>query len=222
MRAAGYVRVSTTGQAEEGAGLAAQRDAITREAAHRGWDVLRIYEDTASAKSMRRRPGLEAAIAAIEAGEADALVVAKLDRLSRSLLDFAELVERSRRKRWTIVALDLQVDTSTPSGEMMANVLAVFAQFERRVIAQRTKDGLEVKRERTREVGYDHTKGGLRGPIGRRRAVPPAVIKRIGKARKAGQTWQRIADELTADAIPTVQGGQRWWPSTVRKVAASA
>jgi DNA invertase Pin-like site-specific DNA recombinase len=72
---------------------------------------------------MAGRPGLEAALEAIERGEADTLVVAKLDRLSRSLLDFAGIMDRSRRKGWSLVALDLALDTTTPSGELMANTL---------------------------------------------------------------------------------------------------
>ena len=90
---------------------------------------------------------LRLALEAIEAGTAEGLVVAKLDRLSRSLLDFAALMERGRKRGWNLIALDLGVDTSTPSGEMMASVLATFAQqFERRLIGQRTKDALAVKR----------------------------------------------------------------------------
>ena len=153
MRAVGYLRVSTEEQADSGAGLEAQRSAITLAATGRGWDHGHIHQDHASGKSLNGRKGLEEAIEAIENGEADALMVAKLDRLSRSLMDFAGLMERSRRKGWALVALDLGVDTSTPSGEMMANVLAVFAQFERRMIGQRTKDALAVKRAQGVRLG---------------------------------------------------------------------
>ena len=80
-------------------------------------------------------------------------MVAKLDRLSRSLLDFAALMEQARSSGWNLVALDLGVDTSTPAGEMMASVLATFAQFERRLIGQRTKDALAVKRAKASSSG---------------------------------------------------------------------
>lgn len=141
----GYIRVSTDEQGDSGAGLEAQRAAIAAEAKRRGWHLVEILEDTASGKTMTRRPGLAAALQRLESGAADALAVAKLDRLSRSLLDFAGLVERSRKQGWQLVALDLGVDTTTPAGEMMANVLAAFAQFERRLISQRTSDALKVK-----------------------------------------------------------------------------
>src|SRR5215210_7973308 len=139
MRVVGYARVSTGEQAESGGGLAAQRSALEAEAARRGWELVAIREDVASGRRTSGRPGLEAALAAVDGGEADALAVAKLDRLSRSLLDFAGLLERARRRGWTLVALDLGVDTSTPQGELVANVIASVAQWERRIIGQRTK-----------------------------------------------------------------------------------
>ena len=135
----GYTRVSTVEQGDRGAGLDAQEAAIRSDARRRGWDLVATLTDTASGTSMRKRPGLDAALAMIERGDADALVVAKVDRLSRSLLDFAGIVERSRKQDWQLVALDLGVDTTTPQGEMLASVLAVFAQFERRLIGERTK-----------------------------------------------------------------------------------
>jgi DNA invertase Pin-like site-specific DNA recombinase len=145
----------------------------------------------------------------IERGDADALVVAKVDRLSRSLLDFAGIVERSRKQDWQLVALDLGVDTTTPQGEMLASVLAVFAQFERRLIGERTKDALAVKRA-----------NGVQ--LGRPRSLPRSVVRRITRARTRGETWSAIADELNRDEVPTAQGGRQWWPATVRKIAQTA
>ena len=139
----------------------------------------------ASGKSLNGRSGLTAALAAVEAGEADGLVVAKLDRLSRSLLDFAGLMERSQRKGWSLVALDLGVDTSTPSGEMMASVLAIFAQFERRLIGQRTREALAVKRAQ-----------GVR--LGRPATMPDAVRARIRAEHEGGQSLAAIAAGLNA------------------------
>src|SRR5438105_4634465 len=81
LRVVGYVRVSTSEQAESGAGLEAQRDAIRAEAARRKWSLVAIFEDTASGKSVANRDGLALAVETVERGEAAALVVAKLDRL---------------------------------------------------------------------------------------------------------------------------------------------
>jgi len=205
------VRVSTDEQERSGAGIEAQRAAIAADADRRGWRLVGIEQDTASGRSTKRRPGLASALEQLDAGNADSLMVAKLHRLSRSLLDFAALVEQSRRKGWSLVALDLGVDTSTPSGEMMANVLAVFAQFERRLIGQRTKDGLEAKR----------SAGTLRGPIGRPRLLPDTVVERIRRERASGRSLPKIADALNTDGVPTAQGGAKWWPSTVAAVLRS-
>lgn len=201
----GYVRVSTDEQVDSGAGLAAQRAAIAREVERRGWTLLAIHEDAGvSGKSVAGRVGLQEALEAIEGGEASALVVAKLDRLSRSLLDFAALMERSRRRGWALVALDLGVDTTTPSGEMMANVLAVFAQFERRLIGQRTKDALVQKRA-----------AGVR--LGRPRSLPTSTDALIASLRRSGLTLPAIAERLTTLGVPTGQGG-RWHATTVRRI----
>jgi nitrite reductase/ring-hydroxylating ferredoxin subunit len=90
-------------------------------------------------------PGVRAALEALEAGSASALVVAKLDRLSRSMLDFAKVMAAAQRQSWALVALDVAVDTTTPAGEAKANVMATYAQFERRLIGQRTREALAVK-----------------------------------------------------------------------------
>jgi Resolvase, N terminal domain len=109
-RAIGYVRVSTGEQADSGAGLETQRQAIQAEAARRGWELVDIFVDAgASGKSMNGRTGLAAALEAVESGEAQGLIVSKLDRLSRSVIDFASLLELSRKQDWALVALDVGV-----------------------------------------------------------------------------------------------------------------
>ena len=207
-RVVGYVRVSTVEQADSGAGLEAQRAAIQLACDQRGWELVGVVEDAGFSAATLDRPGITQAVEAVESGRASVLVVAKLDRLSRSLLDFAVVMERSRRKRWSLVALDLGVDTTTPAGEAMANMMATFAQFERRVIGQRTKDALAVKRAE-----------GVR--LGRPRALPGDIAKRIWRSHRRGSSLRRIAKRLNDEAIPTAHGGATWHPSTVNAVIAS-
>lgn len=202
LKAMGYVRVSTV---EQETGLEAQREAILSECERRGWSVVGIVEDHGHSARDLRRPGVQSVLDALETGAAQALVVAKLDRLSRSLLDFAGLMAVAQKQGWSLVALDCAVDTTSPGGEAMASVLAVFAQFERRMIGQRTRDALAVKRAQ-----------GVR--LGRPQALPDAVIARIVSSFAADETLSGIARGLNADHIPTAQGGARWWPSTVRAV----
>jgi len=210
LRAVGYTRVSTDDQANSGAGLAAQTQAITSECAGRGWELLEVCEDAGvSGKSMKRRPGLLSALSLVETGEAGVLVVAKLDRLSRSLIGFATLMEQSRRQGWALVALDLGVDTSAPSGKLVANVMASVAEWERDVIGQRTREGLLAKRAQ-----------GVR--LGRPRQLPEELRNRIRAMRKAGASYPRIANTLNGERVPTAHGGRRWYPATIRKLLLEA
>lgn len=206
-----YVRCSTEEQVVSGLGLEAQEATIQAAVAARAATVIAVYADPGMSGSVPpdARPGLTAALEAVSSGAAGTLMVAKLDRLTRSLLDFALLMERSRAERWGLVTLDLGVDTSTPQGELMANVFATFAQFERRLIGQRTKDALAVKRSQ-----------GLR--LGRPVSLPDEVRRRIVTQRRRGRTLAAIADGLTKAGVPTAQGGRRWYPSTVQAVLRSA
>lgn len=200
----GYVRVSTLEQGANGAGLEAQREAIRVECDRRGWVLVRIDEDTLSAKTLKR-PGLQRAIAECRSGRVAGIVVAKLDRLSRSVIDFAGLLEDARRRGFNIVALDIGLDLSTPQGELVANVIASVAQWERRIIGQRTKDALAVKRAQ-----------GVK--LGRPRSMPENVRRRIRRMRDAGASLSAIAVTLNADRTPTAHGGARWYASTIRAV----
>ena len=204
----GYTRVSTGEQGESGAGLEAQRRAISDEAARRAWQLLRIEEDVLSGRSLKR-PGLQRALNACRMGEASGIVVAKLDRLSRSVIDFAKTLEDARKRGYNIVALDLGLDLSTPQGELVANVIASVAQWERRVIGARTAEALAVKRSQ-----------GVR--LGRPRTLPDTVRRRIHRLRETGASLPEIAAQLNQDGVPTAHGGARWYPSSVRAVLLSA
>jgi DNA invertase Pin-like site-specific DNA recombinase len=204
-----YLRVSTEEQSVSGLGLADQREVIAAEAARRGWsDVEYVSDEGFSAKNLSR-PGIAGALDMLSRGEASVLVVSKLDRLSRSLLDFAMLMERARVEGWQLVVLDLALDTTTASGELMASVMACFAQYERRLIGARTSAALQqLKRQGKR--------------LGRPRTLPAAVTDRIVSARAGGASLAAIADSLNRDSVATARGGARWYPSTVKAVLTSA
>ncbi len=167
-----------------------------------------MIEDAGYSAKDLKRPGIKAALEELERGGAGALVVAKLDRLSRSMLDFTALMAQAQKRGWALVALDCAVDTTTPAGEAMANVLATFAQFERRLIGARTKEGMAAKR----------AAGTLVGPVGRPRSVPETTRRSIIDRRNGGLSYAAIAAQLTAEGIPTAQGGRAWFPGTVRKI----
>lgn len=205
VRSIGYIRVSTDRQGERGYGLDAQKLVIRAEAKHRGWALGRIYVDVASGSSMRRRAEMKAALSALEAREADVLIVSKLDRLSRSLIDFAGIMRTSRAQGWGLVAVDIGVDTSTTNGELIANIIMSLAQWERRIIGERTRAALAAVKARGKQLG-------------RPTSVTPEAVAIIEAMRKSGASYRAVAETLNRAGTPTPQGGREWYASTVRAI----
>lgn len=207
MRVVGYRRVSTTEQEDSGAGLEWQEAMIRAEVERRGWELVEIRTDVASGKSMRRRDELGRTLRDLRDGELDALVVAKLDRLSRSVLDFANLMETAHKEEWSLVVLDLAVDTTTTNGKLIAHIMIALAQWERELIGDRTRAGLDAVRARGTKLG-------------RKSGVDAETLRLIRMLRDSGLSWQKVADALTSQKVRTGQGG-RWHASTVRKLYAA-
>jgi DNA invertase Pin-like site-specific DNA recombinase len=206
--AVGYARCSTDEQTASGLGLDAQRTAVEQEAARRGWSVVWEVDEGYSGK-LRSRPALDRALSRLKAGEAQALVVAKMDRLGRSVIQASDVLETARRQGWDLIVCDLGMDLTTPHGKAMAQMLAVFAELEREMISARTKAALGAARAR-----------GTR--LGRPRQIDTALLARIVIMRAAGSSHRQIAAALTADAIPTPTGRDRWNPGSIGGYLASA
>jgi DNA invertase Pin-like site-specific DNA recombinase len=205
----GYSRVSTDEQATTGVSLEGQRRAIAAEADRRGWGV-EYYEDGGYTGANSNRPGLQAALEELRTGRAAGLVVARQDRLTRSLLDFVLITQDALRQGWALIALDSpELDPTTPDGELMVNMRAVFARYEQRRISDRIRTALAVKRAHGQRLGRPHR-------------IPGNVMARVVQERDVGRTLWQIADGLTSDGVPTVGGGQRWYASSVRGVLRSA
>jgi DNA invertase Pin-like site-specific DNA recombinase len=209
VRAIGYGRVSTEEQSDSGLGLDSQRAAIAMEANRRGWELVEYIEDRGYSGKDLDRPGIQCALDHLRERRADVLLVAKLDRLSRSMVDFTDLLERrSQREGWRIVALDLGIDTTTPVGEMIANTMASQNRYERRIIGQRTREALAVRKAQ-----------GVR--LGRPERVPEDVVARMQAQLVAGISIRAVARGLTEDGVPTPQGGLKWYASSVSAVLAT-
>lgn len=205
----GYTRVSSAEQGESEAGLDAQRSTIEAEVERRGWTLLEVYTDAGvSGGSKEGRPELARALKALESNGADTLIVAKLDRLARSMQDFANLSAPARDGEWSLVVLDPAIDLSTPNGRLVANVMASVAEWEREMGGQRTSEALLAKRARGERIG-------------RPQFQPDDVIRRIVAERANGGKSPAIAEGLNADNVPTGLGGAQWWPATVRAVLGS-
>ena len=203
----GYSRVSTDEQADSRNGLEAQRSAINAEAARRGWAVEHAADEGASGKYINAN--LAETLQLLAAGQGDGLIVAKLDRLARSIVHAANIIDAAQAQGWSLVVLDIGVDLSTATGRAFANTIMVFAQLERELISERTKAALAAKRARGERIG-------------RPRLATPGVTRRIVLDRNAGLSFGRIARALEAEAILSPAGRPTWQPSTVRRIYQSA
>ncbi len=182
--------------------MAAQRAAISAEADRRGWAVEWIEDAGFSARSLQR-PGMADALARLRAGDATILCVAKMDRVSRSLLDYASLMQNASEEGWALVALDSPADPSTPHGEAMMGMQAVWAQLERRLISERTKAALAAKRASGERLG--------RAPV-----IPEAAAQLARELRETGLTFREIGSELSRAGYEAPAG--MWYPMTVRRL----
>jgi DNA invertase Pin-like site-specific DNA recombinase len=172
----------------------------------RGWEIQWV-EDAASGKSLER-PGMTYALELLRSGQAQGIVAAKLDRLSRSSLDFASLLERATKEAWNIVLLDLGLDLSTPMGKFTASVMVAVAELEREMISERTKVGLAAAAK----------KGIHPGPkAGAKPAIPAA--ESILVMHLTGSTLAEIAAKLNADGVPLPSGRLGvWQPVQVQRI----
>jgi len=205
-RLIGYTRVSKENLTGRGVSLDEQSEWLIQEAKRKDATLEIVSEgDGVSGKKLSNRPVLMQTLARLDKGEADGLMVKKLDRLSRSVADFLYLLERSRKGKWALVIGDLDIDTSTPLGEAMATVSATFAQLERAKIAERTKDALAHKKAQGVTLGR---------PV----KLSEEVVLMINHLRLQGATLTRIAEEFNSRSIPTAHGGYKWHASTVKKI----
>lgn len=122
------------------------------------------------------------------------------------MMDFADILQRATKQGWAVVAIDLGIDLTSPSGEMVAGVMAAVARWERRMIGVRTREAFAAKKARGERVG-----GRSRTPI--------EVAARIHAERAEGCSYQGIANGLNTDRVPPVQGGKQWARSTVSGIA---
>jgi DNA invertase Pin-like site-specific DNA recombinase len=205
-----YMRTSTD---EQDNGIEAQKAAIMRAAEYYDWEIVAALDDHVSGGvDLEKRPRGTIARAMMREHAADALVVAKLDRLSRSVPDFGRILEDSRKEGWGVIILDPNIDTTSANGELVLNVLISVAQWERRIIGERTKAGLAVVRNRPNPD---------KKAIGRPRGIPHDITRRIVRERmEEGKTPYAIAKALTADGVPTAQRADAWTQQTVRAVLA--
>lgn len=220
MRCVAYARVSTEEQARDGVSLDVQRDKMRLYAELHGLDLAEVVTDAgASAKSLDR-PGLAKALGMLDRGRARGLVVFKLDRLTRHLGDWSALIDRyfGEKPGRTLMSVSESIDTRTAAGRMVLNIMMTVAQWERETIVERTRAAMRFKRARGERVsrripyGYDLADDGRNlTPNGAELAVVARILALAAGGARPGQ----IAAELTADGVPTKNGGAGWARTTV-------
>ncbi|AMV25204.1 DNA-invertase hin [Gemmata sp. SH-PL17] len=184
VRCAVYTRKSTEeGLEQEFNSLDAQREAgeaFVRSQAGEGWVVLGTrYDDGGFTGANTDRPGLHALLADIADGKVDCVVVYKVDRLSRSLLDFAQLMRTFEDKKVAFVSVTQQFSTATSMGRLVLNVLLSFAQFEREIISERTRDKIAATRRKGKWAGGHPVLGYDIDPAGYKLTVNAPEAERV-------------------------------------------
>lgn len=205
-----YRRVSTD---EQALGLAAQLDQLEGAAALRGWEGAEVVTDegVSGGVPVDKRRNLGPVLATF--GVDDRLVVAKLDRLSRSMLDFAALLQRAERDGWTLVVLDLGIDTTTPQGKLVGHMVVALGQWEREIIGLRIKEGLAKSPKR---------KGRPPGQAGTKTTglyeITPELRDTVTTLRP-GRSPNEIAHRLNAQGHSSPRG-KDWHRTSVRRLLA--
>jgi site-specific DNA recombinase len=224
-RAVGYVRVSTELQAESGLSLEAQRAKLQAYCVLHELQLVSIESDEGwSGKSMQR-PGLDRALALLDQQQARSLVVAKLDRLTRSVRDLMTLIERYfENGTHSLRSATENIDTRTPAGRLVLTVLGAVSQWEREAIAERTREVLAHLRQQGIAMGrasygseYQTTVNESERCSLVRVQEEAVVIGVICQLHVQGLSLQDICQSLTRSGYRTKLGG-RWHPKVVRSI----
>src|SRR5580700_1816829 len=153
MRAFGYIRVSTDKQADRGCSLEAQREKIRAMAVVHGTELADVIVDAGESAKNLDRPGMKRILDLVRTGDVDTVIVAKLDRLTRSVRDLADLLEVFQRKGVSLVSVAESLDTGSAAGRLVLNIMVSVSQWEREAIGERTRDALQLKRSRLEFLG---------------------------------------------------------------------
>jgi len=222
MKTVGYVRVSTDRQAERGVSLEAQAEKIRAMAVVHSVALAEIIVDGGESAKSLNRPGMARLLAMVDAGEVQTVIIAKLDRLTRSVKDLCTLLERFERRGVALVSVAESLDTGSAAGRLVLNIMTAVSQWEREAIGERTPDAMRHKRSNGERVGNIPYGFGLAAD-GRHLQEDPAeqtVLAEILRLRRAGATLRGIATTLNQRAFQTRRGTPWRLESVVRVIKA--
>ena len=208
MKTIGYVRVSTDKQADRGVSLEAQAEKIRAMAVVHNAELIDIIVDGGESAKSLNRPGMARLLALVDAGEVKAVIIAKLDRLTRSVKDLCTLLERFERRGVALVSVAESLDTGSAAGRLVLNIMTAVSQWEREAIGERTRDAMSHKRINGERVG--NIQFGYRlGADGKHLEPDPAeqeVLDQIGRLRQEGYSLRRVAAALNHRGHRTRRG----------------
>jgi site-specific DNA recombinase len=208
MKAIGYVRVSTEKQADCGVSLEAQTAKIRAMAVVQGATLVDVLMDAGESAKSLQRPGMTRLLALVDAGAVETVIIAKLDRLTRSVADLAELLKRFERRGVSLVSVADSLDTRSAAGRLVLNIMVSVSQWEREAIGERTRDAMAHKRSQGERVGtvpfgYQVAADGVQLEA----AVPEqAILTRMRALQAAGATLRGIAAALNTAGLQTRRG----------------
>jgi DNA invertase Pin-like site-specific DNA recombinase len=217
MKLVGYIRVISDGQAEN-TSLLEQRKKIEAYCVAFGHELVAVYEEIGSGKNVEHRPKFQEALESLK-NNAEGIIAAKLDRLARNTRDVLTLVEDVLQpNNKALVLLDLQVDTSTPTGRMILTVMAAVATLERDVINERTQGGRKSKSD---NGGFAYGSPKF-GQVSKDKQLEDSeseqqVIEIIRRHHKSGKSLRAIAEYLDKNGHKSKQG-KNWQPSSIKNV----
>jgi site-specific DNA recombinase len=221
MKAIGYLRVSTDRQADQGFSLEAQSARIQAMATVQSADLLEVVVDGGESAKNMNRPGLRRVLALVETGKVDAVIVAKLDRLTRSVKDLCELLALFERKSVALISVAESLDTGSAAGRLVITIMGAVSQWEREAIGERTRDVLRHKRSCGERVGNIHY--GYRLSADGKHVEPDAaeqaVLVTIRDLRARHRSLREIAAALNASGALTRRGTE-WRHEYVKNVIA--
>jgi site-specific DNA recombinase len=219
MRTVGYVRVSTDKQAERGISLEAQEAKIRAMATVQGAELIDVIVDGGESAKSPNRPGLQRLMALVNSGKVQAVIVAKLDRLTRSVKDLCGLLELFEKRKVALISVAEALDTGSAAGRLVITIMGAVSQWEREAIGERTRDALQHKRGNGERVG--NIAFGSRLSDDRHHLEPDpaeqAALEEIRRLRGEGTTLRGIAAALNHRELRT-RRGTAWRLESVARV----
>ncbi len=208
MKAIGYVRVSTEKQADFGISLEAQTAKVRAMAVVQSCELVDVIVDAGESAKNLKRPGMERLLALVDANAIDTVIIAKLDRLTRSVADLAELLKRFDKRGVSLVSVADSLDTRSAAGRLVLNIMVSVSQWEREAIGERTRDAMSHKRANGERVGTIPFGFQLSADAVHLEENPAeqTVLTRARELRASGQPFRRIAHELNQSGFATRRG----------------